>query len=370
MNHKVPFIDYPAHYQNMEEEIHALLKDVLFTRADIILRKDLIEFEENIASFLGTKYAVGISCCTDALHLSLYANGIGVGDEVITVAHTFVATVAAIVHCGAKPILVDIGQDFNMDAEQLEQAITPRTKAIVPVHLNGRLCNMERIMAIAKKHNLIVIEDAAQSIGGTYNGRKSGTFGLAGCFSFFPAKILGTVGDGGLVCTNKKSFAEKIRLLRDHGRRTKNTIALYGFNCRLDNIQAAILNMKLKYLPGWIERRRDVAAIYHNGLTGTKGIKLPPEPSNSLEHFDVFQNYVIRVKNRTAFVKELNNRGIEVLISWPKPMHKHKALSLQHFKLPMTERISREVVSLPMNTEVTDEQLRYVVDATNKFYNR
>lgn len=368
MNHKVPFIDYPAHYQNMEHEILAIIKDVLFTRADLILRKDLKEFEENIASFLGTKYAVGVNCCTDALHLSLYANGIGAGDEVVTVAHTFVATVEAIIHCGAKPILVDIGEDFNMDVAQLERAVSPRTKAIVPVHLNGRVCNMEKVMAIGKKYDLVVIEDAAQSLGATYNGRKAGTFGAAGCFSFFPAKILGTAGDGGLVCTNRKGFAEKIRLLRNHGRKTKNNIALYGFNRRLDNIQAAILNMKLKYLPKWIEKRREIATMYHNGLKDINGIKLPPGPNNTSRHFDVFQNYVIRAKNRNALVKYLENKGVETLISWPKPMHKHKKLNLQHFKLPMTEKISKEVISLPMNTELTKKQVEYVIESVKAFY--
>lgn len=244
MSYKVPFVDYPAHYRKMKREILRLLEDVLFTRADLILRDDVREFESSIAAFLGCKYTVGVNSCTDAIHLSLYAAGIKPGDEIITVSHTFIATVEAIIHCGARPILVDIGEDFNMDVEQLERAVSPRTKAIVPVHLNGRVCNMTRVMAIANKYNLLIIEDAAQSLGGAFDGKKAGTFGLAGCFSFFPAKILGATGDGGLVCTNKESFAEKLHLLRDHGRKSKNNIAFYGFNSRLDNIQAAILNLK------------------------------------------------------------------------------------------------------------------------------
>lgn len=370
MNYKVPFVDYPAHYLKLKNEILRLLDDVLFTRADLILRDDVKEFETNISSFLGAKCAVGVNSCTDAMHLSLHAAGVEPGDEVITVDHTFVATVEAIIHCGAKPILVDITEDFNMDVEQLERAVSPRTKAIVPVHLNGRVCNMRRIMAIAKKYSLVVIEDAAQSLGAIYNGRKAGTFGLAGCFSFFPAKILGAAGDGGLICTNRKNFAEKIRLLRDHGRKGKNDIVFYGFNSRLDNIQAAILNLKLKDLPKWIERRRKVAAIYHNGLKDVNGIKLPPEPNNNQRYFDVFQNYVIRAKSRNALVKYLRNRSVETLISWPKPMHKHKRLNLQHFRLPMTERISKEVVSLPMNAEISNEQVEYVIEHIREFYAR
>ncbi len=368
MSYQVPFVEYAKHYQKIRSEMLSLFEDVLFTRADLILRKDVSEFESNIATFLGCKYAVGVNSGTDAISLALHAAGITPGDEIITVSHTFVATVEAIVRCGATPILVDIGEDFNMDVEQLERSVSPRTKAIVPVHLNRRVCNMARVMAIANKYNLQVIEDAAQSLGGAFDGKKAGVLGLAGCFSFFPAKILGAAGDGGLVCTNKKSLAEKLYLLRDHGRKNKNDLAFYGFNSRLDNIQAAILNLKLKYLPGWLERRREIATIYHNGLQNINAIKLPPEPSNTSRYFDVFQNYVIRAKNRNTLVKHLRDKGVETLISWPKPTHKHKALGLQHFKLPMTEKISKEVVSLPMHTELTNKQIKYVIESVKAFY--
>ena len=371
MNYKVPFIDYPLHYQNLKDEILELLDDVLFTRADLIMRDDLREFEKNIASFLGVDYAVGVHSCTDAIHLSLLAAGIGTGDEVITVAHTFVATVAPIVHLGAIPILVDIGDDFNMDMCELEKAITSLTKAVIPVHLNGRLCDMEKLMDIASKHNLLVIEDSAQAIGGSFNGKKGGTFGLAGCFSFFPAKILGAAGDGGLVVTNNRDFAEKLCLLRDHGRKTKENIVCFGFNSRLDNLAAAILNMKLKYLPQWIERRREIANIYHQGLLGISDIKLPPNPQTDERYFDVFQNYVVCAHDRDRLVSYLKEDcDIEVLISWHIPMHHHEALGLSHFKLPNTEKISKEVVSLPMNTEISNEQLEYVIDCVRNFYKK
>jgi len=261
MAYKVPFVDYPLHYHRMEGEIDAAIKEVL-SRGDLILREQLKRFEEDIADFIGTKYAVGVSSGTDALILSLRAAGIGPGDEVITVAHTFVATIAAIMHCGATPVLVDIGDGYNMNVDLLERAITPKTRAVIPVHLNGRMCDMNRVMEISKEHRLIVIEDAAQALGASVDGRRSGTSGLTGCFSFYPAKILGCAGDGGLVATNSDDMAAKIRLYRDHGtNRATGDILFYGFTNRLDNLQAAILNVKLKYLPQWIERRRELATF-------------------------------------------------------------------------------------------------------------
>jgi len=367
MNYKVPFIDYPRHYHRLEGEIDAAIKEVL-SRGDLILRDQVRQFERNMASFLGVDYAVGVNSCTDAMHLSLRAAGLGQGDEVITVAHTFVATVAVIVHCGATPVLVDVGDDFNMDVEQLEEAISPRTKAILPVHLNGRCCNMEKLMDIASKHNLIVVEDAAQALGATFDGKKAGTFGLAGCFSFYPAKLLGAAGDAGIVVTDDKELAEKIRLFRDHGRETKEDIAFFGFNSRLDNLQAAVLNVKFNYVAKWIERRRELATIYHRGLSDLLGLRLPPPPGSDGRYFDVFTNYVVRAQERDKLVTYLNERGIEVLVSWPKPLHHQQALGLGHFHLPETERISKEVVSLPLNTEISDEQVEFVIESIRNFY--
>ncbi len=368
--YKVPFVNYPEHYRRLWDEVMAAITECL-TRGDLILRDQLRQFEENTASFVGVKYAVGVNSGTDALHLSLLAAGIGPGDEVITVAHTFVASAAVIVHCGAKPVLIDVGEDFNMDMEQLEQAITPRTKAIMPVHLNGRLCDMERLMDIAAKHNLIVIEDAAQALGATFDGQEAGSFGLTGCFSFYPAKILGCAGDGGIVTTDDEEVAERIRLLRDHGQdRATGDILYYGFNSRLDNLQAAILNVKLKYLPAWIERRRELAALYQRGLSDLPHLKPPPPPQPENRYFDVFTNYVVRSKERDKFVTHLKESGIEVLISWPKPMHHQEALGLGHFHLPETERISREVLSLPLFPELRDEQVEYVIESVHKFYGK
>jgi dTDP-4-amino-4,6-dideoxygalactose transaminase len=366
--YKVPFVNYPEHYRRIWNEVMDAITEAL-SKGDLILRDQLREFEENIASFIGVKHAVGVNSGTDALFLSLKAAEVGQGDEVITVAHTFVATVSAIVYCGAKPILVDVGEDMNMDVNQVEQAITPKTKAIIPVHLNGRICDMEKLMAIANEHDLLIIEDAAQALGATFDGKKAGAFGLTGCFSFYPAKMLGAAGDGGIAVTNDEEIAEKIRLLRDHGyQRSTGEMLCYGYNSRLDNVQAAILDVKLKHLPEWIERRRDIVSLYHQGLSDLQELKIPPPPRSDNRFFDVYQNYVIRAKERDKLVAYLEESGIEILISWPKPMHRHAALGLVHFQLPKTEQISKEVLSLPMYPELDDEQVDIVIDALHKLY--
>ena len=368
MMYRVPFVNYPEHYRRIWDEVMGAVKEAL-SKGDLILRDQLRQFEEKIASFVGVKYAVGVNSGTDALFLSLKAAGVGPGDEVITVAHTFVATVSVIVYCGAKPILVDIGEDMNMEVNQVEKAITPKTKAIIPVHLNGRMCNMVKLMKIAKEHDLLVIEDAAQALGATFDGKGAGSFGLTGCFSFYPAKMLGAAGDGGAAVTNDEEIAEKIRLLRDHGyQRSTGEMLCYGYNSRLDNLQAAILNVKLKHLPEWIEKRREIGGLYHEALSDLQEFKLPPPPRSNDRFFDVYQNYVIRAKERDRLVAHLTETGIEILVSWPKPMHHHEALGLKHFYLPKTEQISNEVLSLPMYPELSDEQVEYVIDATHKFY--
>ena len=366
--YKVPFVNYPEHYRRIWDEVIKAITEAL-SNGDLILRDQLIQFEENVASFVGVKYAVGVNSGTDALFLSLKAAEVGPGDEVITVAHTFVATVSVIVQCGAKPILVDVGDDMNMDIEQVAKAITPKTKAIVPVYLNGRMCDMEKLIAIANKHDLIVIEDAAQALGATFDRKGAGSFGFTGCFSFYPAKMLGAAGDGGIAVTDDEEIAEKIRLLRDHGyQRSTENILCYGYNSRLDNLQAAILDVKLKHLPEWIDRRHELASQYHQGLSDLSELKLPPQPRSNDFFFDVYQNYVIRAKERDRLVVHLRESGIEILISWPKPMHHHDALGLKHFYLPKTEQISNEVLSLPMYPELSDEKVEYVIEVIRKFF--
>lgn len=362
---KVPFVNYPAHYRSMEAEIDAAIKEVL-VNGDLILRRHVREFEEGMASFLGVKHCIGVHCCTDALHLSLRAAGIGPGDEVITVAHTFVATIAAIVHSGATPVLVDIADDFNMDPDLLEDAVTARTRGIIPVDFNGRVCDMEKIMGVADRHGLTVIEDSAQALGGTFDGKKAGAFGLSGCFSFYPAKLLGAAGDAGLVCTNDAAFADRIRLFRDHGRKNKDELAFYGFNSRLDNLQAAILNVKLKYLESWIHRRREIAEQYFSGLEGVPGVVLPPRSGG--RHYDVYQNFVLRVSERDVLATFLKENGIEIIISNPIPVHFQKGLGLSHFRLPKTERFAEEVISIPNIPELSREQIDYVIQTIRSFY--
>ncbi len=369
MSYKVPFVNYPEHYRRIWREVTQTVEEAL-SRGDLILRQQLRQFEDNIAAFVGTKYAVGLNSGTDALYLSLLAADIGKGDEVITVAHTFVATVAVIVQCGATPILIDVDEDFNMNVDQLEAAISPRTRAIMPVHLNGRLCDMDRIMKIARKHNLLVLEDAAQALGATLDGRMAGAFGLTGCFSFYPAKILGCAGDGGMLVTSDKNVAEKVQLLRDHGvKRDTGEILFYGVNSRLDNIQAAMLDVKLKYLPKWIERRRELASLYEKGLAGIAQVKTPPPPQAG-RYFDVFTNYVIRSQRRDELVAHLRESGVEVLISWPIPMHHNPGLKLTGFRLPETERVSKDVVSLPLIPEMDNDQVKYVAECIRGFHKR
>jgi len=368
MAYTVRFVNYPEHYRRIWDETMGAIEDCL-RNGDLIMRQQVDDFEASLASFVGVKHAVSLNSGTDALFFSLKAAGIGPGDEVITVSHTFVATIAAIQYCGAKPVLVDVGSDMNMDPALVEKAITKNTKAIIPVHLNGRVCDMKPILEIAGRHGLKVIEDAAQSLGGMYDGRKAGSFGLTGCFSFYPAKILGCAGDGGALVTNDDDIAAKARLYRDHGYvRSTGEIVLYGYNSRLDNIQAAMLNVKFPHLPGWIERRREIARKYHAGLGNIRGITLQPHPDEDPKFYDAFQNYVIRSDRRDALAQYLKDEGVEILISWPIPTHVHKALNLSHYQLPETEKLSRTVLSLPMFPELSDEHVDIVIQKIRKFY--
>ncbi|HXK32031.1 MAG TPA: DegT/DnrJ/EryC1/StrS family aminotransferase [Candidatus Paceibacterota bacterium] len=367
MSYKVPFVNIPKQYQNMKEEILKTFDDVL-SKGDLILRKDVEEFEKNIASFVGTKYAVGLNSGTDTMFFALKALGTKEGDEVITVSHTFVASIAVIVQTGATPVLIEVKKDFTMDMDKLEEAITSKTKAIIPVHLNGRTCQMDKLMDIAKKHNLIVIEDAAQALGAKFKGKMAGSFGSAGSFSLYPFKILGCFGDGGILTTDDENLAEKVRLLRDHGQKTKTEIVCFGWNSRLDNLQAAVLNLKFKYLPECIERRREIATIYDKGLRDVSGIELPPSPDFDKDYFDVFQNYVLKAQNRDKLFDFLKEKGVETLIKDPIANHHQVGLGLSGFKLPFTEKLAKEVISLPLYPELTKEQIEYVIECVRNFY--
>ncbi len=366
MGYRVPFVDPKAHYRRLKLEIDAAITDCL-TKGDLIYRQQLHDFEEYLAAFVGVKYAVGVNSGYHALHFSLLAAGVGAGDEVVTVAHTFVATVSAIVHCDARPVLVDVGPDYNINAELLERAITPRTKAIIPVHLNGRVCEMDRIMAIADRYRLHVIEDAAQALGGSFRGRRAGSFGLTGCFSFYPFKVLGGFGDGGAVTTNDPDVARIVTLLRFNGEdRETGEYHCHGYTALLDNVQAAVLDVKLRHLPRWIEHRRKVAQLYRKGLEGIEGVQLPHFEDD--RHFDSYQNYVIRTECRDQLRQYLKEEGVETLVHWPKPMWEHKGLHLENPSLAETESICREVVSLPMSAETTPEQVDITTESIRKFF--
>jgi len=370
MEWKVRYFDYPLQFKINEKEYMEIISDTL-SRGAYILGEDLRRFEKNLAKFVGTKHAVGVGNCTDALLLSLHAAGICPGDEVISVSHTFVATIEVIKFLGATPVFVDIADDHNMNVNLVEAAITPKTKAIVPVHLNGTICkNMDKLMDIAEKHNLIIIEDAAQSLGATYKGKGAGTFGLAGCFSFYPAKLLGTFGDAGAIVTDDAKFTEKIRMLRNHGRGKGTDINLWGLNCRMDNLHAAILDYKLNLLPEWIRKRREIARTYHDELSGVKELRLPPPPVDRAEHYDVFQNYEIEAERREELVKYLNGKGIEVMLPWGgKGVHQFTSLGVDGFNLPRTNELFKKALMLPMYPELKDEQVENVVESIREFYN-
>lgn len=334
--------------------------------AAYILRDDVTRFETTVAGLLGVGDAIGVNSGTDAIFLALKVLGIGPGDEVITVAHTFVATLAASVHCGAKPVLVDIGEDFNIDAQALVQAITPATRAIVPVHMNGRCCDMPVILAIAEQYGLWVVEDAAQAMGAHLNGKYAGSFGQLGAFSLHPMKNLHCYGDGGLVTTNDPMLAEKIRMLRNHGQNEHKQVIGFGYNSRLDNLQAALLNVNLRFYAADIDRRRQIAARYQAGLEACRHVRLPSPPQSG-PYFDVYSAYPVLCRDRDALFRHLQSRHIECFIHWPQPLHRNPHLQLAPVSLPMTERVAREVLSLPIHPFLDDAQCDYVIAAIREF---
>ncbi len=369
MGWRVKYVDYPKQFANHEQEYMGIIRETL-SKGDLILRHQLSAFEDNLARFCGTRFAVGVSNCTSALHLSLYAAGVGEGDEVITVSHTFVATAAAVHQLGAQPVLVDISDDHNMDVGLVERAITCKTKAILPVHLNGRICSdIERLVEIARDHNLVIIEDAAQALGASSGGKKAGSFGLAGCFSFYPAKLLGAFGDGGAIVTDNEELAGLLKLLRNHGRSPAGDITQWGFNYRMDNLDAAVLDFKLARLPAWIERRREIAGMYNSLLSGVKELKLPPPPQGA-DRYDVFQNYEIEAQRRDDLVGHLNDRGIEVMLPWGgKGIHQFNTLGLAgNGGLIKTTAVFEKVIMLPIYPELENEHVEYVASAIREFY--
>ncbi|MBF0544814.1 MAG: DegT/DnrJ/EryC1/StrS family aminotransferase [Candidatus Riflebacteria bacterium] len=368
MGYKIRFVDPGKNYRMIKEEIDAAYFEIM-DKGELIYRSHLKNFEQNLADFVGTKYAIGLNSGYHALALSLLAAGIKEGDEVIVPAHTFVATASAAIHAGAKVVLVDVAKDFNIDVDKIEAAITPRTKAIIPVHLNGRLANMEAVMNIANKHNLIVVEDACQSLGGAFNQKKAGSFGLTGCWSFYPFKILGAYGDAGAITTDNPEVARMASLLRFNGEdRETGEYHYHGYTCLLDNMQAAFLDIKLRKLPSWINRRRSIAEMYKKGLGNLEQVAIPHFEDKRF--YDVYQNYVIRTKKRDELNKFLKDNGVETLIHWVKPYYRHEGLGFTNFNYPETEAISAESISLPMNVELEDSEVEYVIETIRKFFRK
>lgn len=368
MAYKVPFVDPRKNYSTIKNEIDAAYFDVM-SKGDLIDRGHLKSFEENLARFVGTKYAVGLNSGYDALHMSLRAAGIGHGNEVIVPSHTFVATCSAVVNAGATPVLVDVAKDFNIDVSKIEEAITPRTKAIIPVHLSGYMADMPRVMEIAKKYNLVVVEDACQSLGSSINGKRAGAWGLTGCWSFYPFKILGGYGDGGAITTNDPDVVLFAKRMRYNGEdRQTGEYHGHGFTCLLDNLQAAFLDVKLRHFPSWVVKRKQLAERYRAAFSDIPDLMIPHYEKPGFDH--VYQNYVVRSKQGDEFSNYLKNNGVEVLIQFRKPYYRHEALKLVDRGFPETEALSREVCSLPMNVEIDDEQAEYVIKTVRGFYGR
>jgi dTDP-4-amino-4,6-dideoxygalactose transaminase len=366
----VSFVGLKQNYLKYGAETLAAVKRCL-EDGDFIMRDDVDEFEETVAKLHGRKHAVGLNSGTDALFLSLKAAGIGPGDEVITVGHTFVASISAIVHCGATPILVDVGPNHVMDVDQAISKINSKTKAIIPVHLNGRLVDMKPLMAAADEAGIIVVEDAAQAWLATLDGQMAGTFGLTGCFSLYPMKTLGSIGDGGVVVTDDDEIASMIRSLRDHGQVRKTDridLGFFGYNSRLDNIGAAVLNTRLPHLREWVEWRGTIADLYNSNLSKISQVTIPLYETKSDRYYDSYQNFVMQTPARDRLRAHLGEWGVETLISWPVPNHRQTGLGLDHFELPVTDSISSTVISLPMYGELTIEEVEYVCEAVAAFF--
>ncbi|WP_433290663.1 DegT/DnrJ/EryC1/StrS family aminotransferase [Actinoplanes sp. CA-030573] len=367
MDWRVRFVDYPEQWRRQRAGLLPVIEETI-AAGDLMLRHQLRDFETNLARFVGTARGVGVSNCTDGLRLLAHALDIGPGDEIVSVAHTFVATISPFVLRGAKPVLVDIGEDHLMDTDQLADAVSKRTKVIIPVHLNGRTVDMAAVLKVAESVGAVVVEDAAQALGASFAGRNAGTFGLASTYSFYPAKLLGALGDAGAVLTSDGALADRLHALRDHGRVAQAELDGWGYNCRLDNLQAAILDWRLGLLPEWIKRRRELARLYTSLLHDVPDLSIPVGPDADPRRYDVFQNYPVTTARRSELVAHLRADGIETLISWPIPLHRQKGLGLDHLSLPRTERLCREVVSLPLHVELTDDQVAYVAASVRRFF--
>jgi len=365
----IPFFPYADLFKRDEAALTEVMMGVC-RRGAYIQQQECRDFDANLAKFMGVKHAFGVANGTDAILIGLKAVGIGPGDEVILPSHTYIATAASVHLVGATPVLAECGPDHMLDAADVAKRITPRTKAIMPVQLNGRTCDMDALQAVADKHGLMIVEDAAQGLGTRFKGRCAGTFGKFGTISFYPAKLLGCFGDGGAIVTNDDEVAGRIALLKDHGRNAEGRVVAWGYNSRLDNMQAAVLDYKLKSYPKDIERRRAVAARYQAGLGDLPELTLPPAPDADKRHFDVYQNYELEADRRDELRAHLDSRGIKTIIQWAgTPVHQFKELGFT-VQLPVTDKFFTRCMMLPMNVVVSDDELDYIVSAIRGFYGK
>lgn len=369
MTKKIHFFEYPRLWNDYKKDYISII-DKVASSGGFILQKELSDFEVELAKSTGANYSVGVGNATDAMEIFLEAIGLKKGDEIIISSHTMLATASAIRVAGGVPIPVDIGDDNLICPKSIEEAITSNTVGIMPTQLNGRVCGMDAIIKIANKHGLFIVEDAAQGLGARYKGKHAGTFGLASCISFFPAKVLGCFGDAGAVLVNEKNLFQKIYQLHDHGRDIDGEVKRWGRNSRLDNLQAAILSHKLKTYDQVIERRRTVAQMYQDRLGRLHELQLPPPPSNTSNHFDVYQNYELTADDRNELRKYLSEKNIGTLIQWGgKSIHQFQQLGFTQ-KLPNTDKFFERCIMLPMNIFISDEDVEYICNSIKYFYRK
>lgn len=363
----VPFFPYPHAFLPEEEDLVRIFRDV-GRRGAFIEQEDVRRFEENLARFMGARRAIGVANATDGLLIALRAAGVEPGTEVIFSSHTMVATAAAIHFAGAVPVPVECGADHLLDPQAVAAAITRRTSAILPTQLNGRTADMDALAGLTSRHGLLLVEDAAQALGSRFKGQYAGTFGAAAALSFYPAKLLGCLGDGGAVIANDEGVAEHAQALHDHGRDGHGNVTGWGFNSRLDNLQAAILDYRLRKYDAVIARRRALARAYDSALEDVAEVKRPPGPDADEIHFDVYQNYEIEADQRDRLRDFLTARGVGTLVPWGgKAVHQWEALGLRAH-LPVTERLFERVLLLPMHPWLTDDDVAMVVAAVREFY--
>lgn len=364
----IPFFNYSGAFQNLEEDFVKIFRDVI-RRGAFIQQSDLAEFEKHLADYLGVRYAFGVANATDGLTMIWRSIGLEPGDEVIFPSHTMVATAAAVVHAGGVPVAADCGHDHLIDPFSIEAAITKKTRAVCPVQLNGRTAEMDSIREICDRNGLLLVEDAAQALGSKFNDQFAGTFGLASAFSFYPAKLLGCLGDGGAVVTNDDEIAASIELLRDHGRSPiTGEVVKWGYNSRLDNLQAAFLDRQLRDYSDYVRIRRSIARIYCDGLVDVPNIQLPPHPDADPRHFDVFQNFEIETDRRDQLQAFLSERGIGTIRQWGgRAVHQFHELGVRG-NCSRTELLFERCLMLPMNIMVTQLEAEHVVSLIREFH--